>query len=75
MVVNFIKCPHCHEEINAFYACVSHCPSCQKTFASAWVCDSGKGLEDIKEDRREYKNQTMSKYQIKKMFNPNKWLV
>ena len=69
MVVNFIKCPNCREMLNSFYVSMGVCPSCKKSFYFGAVSDSGTGLKDIKEQRRIYKQKTMSKYQIIKMFN------
>jgi hypothetical protein len=69
MVVDFIKCPICKEKINSFYACTGICPACSGIFTSTRQKESLDDLKQIRKDKKKHIDETMSKNQIKKMFN------
>ena len=69
MVVDFVKCPICHETINTFYISGKVCPACKGRFSSTAVANSRCSINELKEERKKYREETMTKAQIKKMFN------
>jgi hypothetical protein len=69
MVIDFVKCPICHENINTFYISGGVCPACKGYFSSTAVANSRCSIKELKEERKEYREETMTKAQIKKMFD------
>ncbi|MDD2656662.1 MAG: hypothetical protein PHQ18_03805 [Patescibacteria group bacterium] len=68
MLIQRIKCAHCKAEINSNYIYNGFCPVCNETFESARQKISNTGLADLKKESREYKKDTMTLGQIKRMF-------
>ena len=73
-VIQLIKCPACKEAVNSF--CISggsgRCPHCNFIFSSARQVVSNTGLRQLKKDRKEYLKSTMTKGQVKTMFQLSK---
>jgi uncharacterized protein (UPF0212 family) len=68
MLIRRVKCPHCKEEINSFYIITGVCPICKKSFNSAWRRVSNTGLKQLRDDKKQFKKDTLSKGQVKRMF-------
>lgn len=68
MLIDRIKCPICKEEINSFYIHGGICPVCKSAFNSTRQKVSNTGLRQLRIDKKRYKNETMTKGQIKRMF-------
>lgn len=71
MVIRQIKCSSCKATLNSFYVLGGICPCCGFIFASAKQAVSNTGLRQLKKEKKEYLQNTMTKGQVKKIFELN----